>query len=126
MSLPVEDPVSGHRRRMSDGFCDVAFSGPRRSDQDGVFIVLNELQGHQLKAGLLGDSGVKPPVKFGKRLFLSKPRLLEPPLHQAGFPAIHLVLQQQREGVQKRQVPLIGLKGAGLQRRPDPRETEYS
>jgi hypothetical protein len=97
MGFPVDDLIACLDGGMRDGFGDMALSGSRRSDQEGVMAVLNELAAHQFIDFLLGQLRVEAPIKLGESGSFFEAGSLEAGFGETGVAAIQLVLHQTRK-----------------------------
>ena len=114
MGFTVDDLIASFDSGVSHGFGDVAFSGPRRTDQQGVLAVSNELAADQFIDFPFGQFGVEVPVKFGQGRALFEAGSLEAGFDEAGVAVIQLVLHQAGKYLYKRSA-LIGLHDPGLE-----------
>jgi len=64
--FPIHDFVAGLDGGVSHRFGDMALSGSRRSDQEGVIAFSNELGGDQLIDFFLGQLRIEAPIEFGQ------------------------------------------------------------
>ena len=124
VGLDVQNAVTLEAGVVGDGLGDVALARAGLSDEQGVLAAGDELQGVQLEARLLWNLGIEAPVKLLQRRLLVEAGKDISALDQPRAPPIELVLQDQREGLQKGLIGGLGLQHTGLQRRSDSGEPE--